>query len=55
MSFIRVLLDEFYYQSVRLYDGGIFTVLCNEIGDVAVLIVIAGIINFCSTNIIYYL
>jgi hypothetical protein len=40
---------------VRFYGGGIFTVLSNQIGDVAVLIVIAWIINFCSRNFIYYL
>ena len=44
-----------YYQSVRSYSGGIFTVLSNQIGDVALLIVIAWIINFGSRSFIYYL
>ena len=37
-----------YYQSVRCYGGGMLTVLSNRIGDVALLIVIAWIINFGS-------
>ena len=44
-----------YYQSVRFYGGGIFTVLSNRIGDVALLIVIAWLINFGSRSFIYYL
>ena len=45
----------FHYQSVRFYCGGIFTVLSNRIGGVALLIVIAWIINFGSRSFIYYL
>ena len=37
------------------YGAGMLTVLCNWIGDVALLIVIAWIINFGSLNFIYYL
>lgn len=44
-----------YYQNVRSYNAGILTVLSNRIGDVALLIVIAWIINFGSWNYIYYL
>jgi NADH-ubiquinone oxidoreductase chain 5 len=40
---------------VRSYSGGIFTVLSNRIGDVALLIVIAWIIDFGSRSFIYYL
>jgi NADH-ubiquinone oxidoreductase chain 5 len=40
---------------VRSYNAGILTVLSNRIGDVALLIVIAWIINFGSWNYIYYL
>jgi uncharacterized membrane protein YkgB len=43
-----------YNKSVRFYGCGTFTVLSNGIGDVAVLIVIAWIINFHSRSIIYY-
>lgn len=35
-----------YYQNVRSYGAGILTVLSNRIGDVALLMVIAWIINF---------
>ena len=35
-----------YYQNVRSYDAGMLTVLSNRIGDVALLMVIAWIINF---------
>jgi NADH-ubiquinone oxidoreductase chain 5 len=37
-----------YYQNVRSYGAGMSTVLSNSIGDVALLIVIAWIINFGS-------
>ena len=44
-----------YYQNVRSYNAGILTVLSNRVGDVALLIVIAWIVNFGSWNYIYYL
>jgi NADH-ubiquinone oxidoreductase chain 5 len=44
-----------YYQNVRSYGAGILTVLSNIIGDVALLMVIAWIINFGSWSFIYYL
>jgi NADH-ubiquinone oxidoreductase chain 5 len=37
-----------YYQNVNSYGAGILTVLSNRIVDVALLIVIAWIINFGS-------
>jgi len=44
-----------YYQNVRSYGAGMLTVLSNRIGDVALLMVIAWIINFGSLSFIYYL
>lgn len=44
-----------YYQNVRSYGAGMLTVLSNRIGDVALLIVIAWIINFGSWSFVYYL
>jgi NADH-ubiquinone oxidoreductase chain 5 len=35
-----------YYQNVRSYGAGMLAVLSNRIGDVALLMVIAWIINF---------
>ena len=35
-----------YYQNVKSYNAGILTALSNRIGDVALLIVIAWILNF---------
>jgi NADH-ubiquinone oxidoreductase chain 5 len=37
-----------YYQNVRSYGAGMLTVLSNQIGNAALLIVIAWIINFGS-------
>jgi len=37
-----------YYQNIRSYVAGMLTVLSNRIGDVALLMVIAWIINFGS-------
>jgi NADH-ubiquinone oxidoreductase chain 5 len=37
-----------YYQNVRSYNAGMLTVLSNWVGDVALLIVIAWMINFGS-------
>nr|YP_009544245.1 NADH dehydrogenase subunit 5 [Roisinitermes ebogoensis]AYO45653.1 NADH dehydrogenase subunit 5 [Roisinitermes ebogoensis]URX52858.1 NADH dehydrogenase subunit 5 [Roisinitermes ebogoensis] len=44
-----------YYQNVSSYNAGMLTVLSNRIGDVALLMVIAWMINFGSWNYIYYL
>nr|URX52949.1 NADH dehydrogenase subunit 5 [Glyptotermes sp. 6 AB-2022a]URX52975.1 NADH dehydrogenase subunit 5 [Glyptotermes sp. 6 AB-2022a]URX54520.1 NADH dehydrogenase subunit 5 [Glyptotermes sp. 6 AB-2022a] len=44
-----------YYQNVKSYNAGMLTVLSNRIGDVALLMVIAWMINFGSWNYIYYL
>jgi hypothetical protein len=35
-----------YYQSIKSYAAEILTVLSNQMGDVALLMVIASIINF---------
>lgn len=44
-----------YYQNVKSYNAGILTALSNRVGDVALLIVIAWILNFGRWNYIYYL
>nr|AVN67987.1 NADH dehydrogenase subunit 5 [Macropanesthia sp. B115] len=44
-----------YYQNVKSYNAGMLTVLSNRIGDVALLMVIAWMLNFGSWNYIYYL
>jgi len=44
-----------YYQNVRSYGAGMLTVLSNRVGDVALLMVIAWMINFGSWSFIYYL
>jgi len=44
-----------YYQNMKSYGAGMLTVLSNQIGDVALLMVIAWIINFGSWSFIYYL
>nr|QXT44265.1 NADH dehydrogenase subunit 5 [Apicotermes occultus] len=44
-----------YYQNVSSYGAGMLTVLSNRIGDVALLMVIAWMINFGSWSFIYYL
>nr|URX52755.1 NADH dehydrogenase subunit 5 [Kalotermes sp.] len=44
-----------YYQNVSSYNAGMLTVLSNRIGDVALLMVIAWMLNFGSWNYIYYL
>nr|URX53092.1 NADH dehydrogenase subunit 5 [Cryptotermes austrinus] len=44
-----------YYQNVSSYNAGMLTVLSNRVGDVALLMVIAWMINFGSWNYIYYL
>nr|URX53610.1 NADH dehydrogenase subunit 5 [Cryptotermes sp. 3 AB-2022a] len=44
-----------YYQNVSSYGAGMLTVLSNRVGDVALLMVIAWMINFGSWNYIFYL
>nr|AQP27557.1 NADH dehydrogenase subunit 5 [Hospitalitermes sp. C TB-2017] len=44
-----------YYQNVSSYGAGMLTVLSNRVGDVALLMVIAWMLNFGSWNFIYYL
>nr|UGN61687.1 NADH dehydrogenase subunit 5 [Cryptocercus sp. 2 ZQW-2021c] len=44
-----------YYQNVKSYNAGMITFLSNRIGDVALLMVIAWMLNFGSWNYIYYL
>jgi NADH-ubiquinone oxidoreductase chain 5 len=44
-----------YYQNVKSYNAGMLTVLSNRVGDVALLMAIAWIINFGSWNYVFYL
>nr|URX53480.1 NADH dehydrogenase subunit 5 [Kalotermitidae sp. 5 AB-2022a] len=44
-----------YYQNVSSYNAGMLTVLSNRVGDVALLMVIAWMVNFGSWSYIYYL
>nr|UQJ75229.1 NADH dehydrogenase subunit 5 [Tauritermes triceromegas]URX54052.1 NADH dehydrogenase subunit 5 [Tauritermes triceromegas] len=44
-----------YYQNVKSYNAGMLTVLSNRIGDVALLMVIAWMVNYGSWNYVYYL
>nr|ATL76473.1 NADH dehydrogenase subunit 5 [Stylotermes sp. CN13]ATL76512.1 NADH dehydrogenase subunit 5 [Stylotermes sp. Chi-156] len=44
-----------YYQNVSSYGAGMLTVLSNRVGDVALLMVIAWMLNFGGWNFIYYL
>lgn len=44
-----------YYQNVKSYNAGILTALSNRIGDVALLLAIAWMLNFGSWNYIFYL
>nr|URX53287.1 NADH dehydrogenase subunit 5 [Glyptotermes sp. 11 AB-2022a] len=44
-----------YYQNIKSYNAGMLTVLSNRVGDVALLMVIAWMLNFGSWNYIYYL
>nr|ALO77193.1 NADH deshydrogenase subunit 5 [Elateridae sp. GENSP01] len=44
-----------YYQNVKSYNAGMITALSNRIGDVALLISIAWMMNYGSWNYIYYL
>nr|QNG56321.1 NADH dehydrogenase subunit 5 [Palaestes scutellaris] len=44
-----------YYQNVKSYNAGMLTALSNRVGDVALLISIAWMMNFGSWNYIMYL
>lgn len=44
-----------YYQNIKSYNAGILTALTNRIGDVALLIGIAWILNYGRWNYIFYL
>nr|WOC30366.1 NADH dehydrogenase subunit 5 [Eodorcadion gorbunovi] len=44
-----------YYQNVKSYNAGMLTALSNRIGDVALLMAIAWMLNFGSWSFIYYL
>nr|YP_009000268.1 NADH dehydrogenase subunit 5 [Rapisma zayuanum]AHA35674.1 NADH dehydrogenase subunit 5 [Rapisma zayuanum] len=44
-----------YYQNEKSYNAGMLTVLSNRIGDVALLLSIAWMLNFGSWNYIFYL
>nr|UPX88441.1 NADH dehydrogenase subunit 5 [Oreodytes sanmarkii] len=44
-----------YYQNSKSYNAGMITALMNRIGDVALLIAIAWMLNFGSWNYIYYI
>nr|YP_010734648.1 NADH dehydrogenase subunit 5 [Chorthippus qingzangensis]WEH01529.1 NADH dehydrogenase subunit 5 [Chorthippus qingzangensis] len=43
-----------YYQNVKSYNAGMLTALSNRVGDVAILISIAWMLNFGGWNYIYY-
>nr|YP_009689663.1 NADH dehydrogenase subunit 5 [Runchomyia reversa]QEE94392.1 NADH dehydrogenase subunit 5 [Runchomyia reversa] len=44
-----------YFQNVKSYNAGMLTALSNRIGDVALLLAIAWMLNYGSWNFIYYL
>nr|YP_010283889.1 NADH dehydrogenase subunit 5 [Chlorophorus annularis]ULA45457.1 NADH dehydrogenase subunit 5 [Chlorophorus annularis] len=44
-----------YYQNIKSYNAGMLTALSNRIGDVALLMSIAWMLNYGSWNYIYYL
>nr|APX40688.1 NADH dehydrogenase subunit 5 [Labidostomis lucida] len=44
-----------YYQNVKSYNAGMLTALTNRIGDVALLMAIAWMLNFGSWSFFYYL
>nr|YP_010950970.1 NADH dehydrogenase subunit 5 [Thienemanniella curva]WML69311.1 NADH dehydrogenase subunit 5 [Thienemanniella curva] len=44
-----------YFQNVKSYNAGMLTALSNRIGDVALLIAIAWMLNYGSWNFIFYL
>nr|QWB85877.1 NADH dehydrogenase subunit 5 [Purpuricenus lituratus] len=44
-----------YYQNVKSFNAGMLTALSNRVGDVALLLSIAWMLNYGSWNFIYYL
>nr|YP_010321800.1 NADH dehydrogenase subunit 5 [Stenochironomus okialbus]UKO33001.1 NADH dehydrogenase subunit 5 [Stenochironomus okialbus] len=44
-----------YYQNVKSYNAGMLTALSNRLGDVALLLAIAWMLNFGSWNFLFYL
>nr|YP_009185912.1 NADH dehydrogenase subunit 5 [Oxypoda acuminata]ALO70803.1 NADH dehydrogenase subunit 5 [Oxypoda acuminata] len=44
-----------YYQNIKSYNAGMLTALTNRIGDVALLLSIAWMLNYGSWNYIFYL
>nr|QTC08169.1 NADH dehydrogenase subunit 5 [Parachauliodes japonicus] len=44
-----------YYQNVKSYNAGMITALSNRVGDVALLMAIAWMLNYGSWNYIFYL
>nr|QAY81958.1 NADH dehydrogenase subunit 5 [Mimastra sp. REN-2018] len=44
-----------YYQNIKSFNAGMLTALSNRIGDVALLMAIAWMLNFGSWNFIFYL
>nr|ALO70300.1 NADH deshydrogenase subunit 5 [Astenus lyonessius] len=44
-----------YYQNIKSYNAGMLTALVNRIGDVALLMAIAWMLNYGSWNYIFYL
>lgn len=44
-----------YFQNVKSYNAGMLTALSNRIGDVALLLAIAWILNYGSWNYVFYL
>uniref|UniRef100_UPI0030024816 NADH dehydrogenase subunit 5 n=1 Tax=Anaxarcha tianmushanensis TaxID=2908857 RepID=UPI0030024816 len=44
-----------YYQNVKSYNAGMLTALSNRVGDVALLMAIAWMLNFGSWNYIFYM
>nr|WJW73561.1 NADH dehydrogenase subunit 5 [Chamaesphegina sp.] len=44
-----------YFNNVKSYNAGMLTVLLNRIGDVALLLAIAWMLNYGSWNYVYYL
>lgn len=44
-----------YYQNIKSYRAGMLTALSNRVGDVALLLAIAWILNYGSWNYVFYL
>nr|YP_003331374.1 NADH dehydrogenase subunit 5 [Apatides fortis]ACM45057.1 NADH dehydrogenase subunit 5 [Apatides fortis] len=44
-----------YYQNVKSYNAGMLTVLSNRVGDVAILLSIAWLVNYGSWSFLHYL